>query len=94
MAAGHEHTIALSSIANIWAWGNNRSNQIGLQTRDFVLLPEQCKGFRGLNTVAVCGGAGHSLILAVGSKNKSELYLSCIDTPRSLDPLNQVCILL
>ena len=40
--------------------------------------------------MSVCGGSGHSLILAVGSKNKSEVYLSCIDTPRSLDPLNQV----
>ena len=67
VGVGNEHTIFVTRCGQVFACGNNRSDQlmIGL-TKDDVLMPEPSTHIRGKPTYVVCG-KNHSLLMANGA---------------------------
>ena len=44
MAAGQNHSLAVSSDGTVWAWGYNYYGQLGDGTTGNRALPMRCKG--------------------------------------------------
>ncbi len=84
LACGDQHTLALKTNGEVWAWGNNASGQLGNNSTTQSNAPLQVKGLlnNGVlnNAIAVAAGADHSLailcdgsIVAWGSNNSGQL---------------------
>ncbi|MCL6577174.1 cadherin-like beta sandwich domain-containing protein, partial [Kyrpidia sp.] len=64
VAAGGNHSLALTSDGRIYAWGSNSSGQLGDGTTNNATAAEPVAGLLiGLNPVAVSAGKDHSLAL-------------------------------
>ena len=61
IAAGLYHTIALKADGTLWAWGNNRSGQLGIGTTTTQAAPIKIPG--NTTWVAVAAGANHTIAL-------------------------------
>jgi len=63
LSAGEQYSLALKSDGTVWAWGSNRSGQLGDGTGgnlyDYKAEPVQVSGLSG--AVAVSAGSRHSL---------------------------------
>src|SRR5258708_6580006 len=59
MAAGANHSLALTSDGTVWAWGYNADGELGDGTTLSRNTPEQVAGLH--NVVAVAGGNGYSM---------------------------------
>ena len=68
IAAGASYSIALSADGTVWAWGGNRSGELGDNTTTGRLTPAQVLGPDGSgvlsNIIAIDAGFSHSLGLA------------------------------
>ena len=60
VAAGQDHSMALKSNGNVWAWGRNTEGQVG-GTNDKELVPVEVAGLTGVT--AIEGGQRHSMAL-------------------------------
>jgi len=49
IAAGALHSLALRSDGTVWAWGRNRSGELGDGTTTDRLTPVQVSGFSGVH---------------------------------------------
>ena len=67
LSCGSEHTLALKTNGQVWAWGNNASGQLGDNSVNSAKSPVQVRGLlnNGLlnNAIAVASGGRHSLAL-------------------------------
>jgi alpha-tubulin suppressor-like RCC1 family protein len=63
IAAGGDHTLALDSQGNVWAWGDNRNGQLGIGSFDEKRNAPARLGFFPPNTriTRIAAGAIHSL---------------------------------
>jgi alpha-tubulin suppressor-like RCC1 family protein len=61
IAAGIQHSLALSKGGTVWAWGRNSHGQLGTATTDYNSVPVQVWGLT--NAIAVAGGQYYSLAL-------------------------------
>ncbi len=61
VAAGFDHSLALSRDGKVWAWGGNASGQLGDGTVKDTYKPVQVKTIGGVRAIAA--GAGFSLAL-------------------------------
>lgn len=94
VAAGQRHTLAVTPDGRVWAWGDDRSGQLGL-SGDEVTLPTRIPGLA--DAVQVAAGGLHSLILrrdgsvwALGSNAKGQLGVeggSAANVPRRVTGL-------
>jgi alpha-tubulin suppressor-like RCC1 family protein len=65
LAAGSKHSLALSSDGKLYAWGDNLSGQIGVNsTRSTVRTPALVSNLSAVTVKAIGAGAEHSLALA------------------------------
>jgi hypothetical protein len=74
IAAGVNHSLALTDDGRVWAWGHNDQGQLGDSTfaDPFAVLPvKNLKGAR-----AIAAGGGHSVALAVSSLKVDQTTLS------------------
>lgn len=68
IAAGNEHSVALSVDGKIYAWGSNTSGQLGDGTRDNDLSIATVQGLEDINVVAIAAGGVHTLALSDDGK--------------------------
>lgn len=64
LAAGHQHSIALSDDGRVWTWGSNEYGQLGLATASKVrplFVPKRVPKLK--NVVSVAAGYHHSIAL-------------------------------
>jgi alpha-tubulin suppressor-like RCC1 family protein len=61
IAAGSSHMLALLSDGSVWAWGHNRSGQLGDGTRVDRLTPVRVKGLHDVRAL----GAGNAFSVAL-----------------------------
>jgi alpha-tubulin suppressor-like RCC1 family protein len=64
VAAGSQHSLALTLDGSVWAWGANCSGQLGIGTRScttYQAMPLRVEGLTGI--VAIAAGQRHSLAL-------------------------------
>ena len=61
VAAGSGFSLALKSDGTVWAWGENRSGQLGISTTASSSRPVQVSGLNGVTVLATSGD--HSLAL-------------------------------
>ncbi len=59
VAAGYAHSIALKSDGTVWAWGNNKSKQLGNGNTTGSSSPVQVEGLSSI--IAIVAGDYHSL---------------------------------
>jgi len=72
LACGDQHTIALKTNGEVWAWGTNASGQLGNNSTTQSSVPIRVNGVNNVgflnDAIAVAAGADHSLaILCDGS---------------------------
>lgn len=61
IAVGVDHTLALTSSGDIWAWGNNSDGQLGLgHTNSPVREPQMVPGLMGKDIRQISAGKSHS----------------------------------
>jgi len=71
VAAGDEHTLALTSNGTLYAWGSNSWGQLGDGTTDFSQAPINISArIGGITFKRIAAGWGHSLAL----DNENNLY--------------------
>lgn len=63
VAAGGDHSLALSSTGVVYAWGDNRHGQLGTGTTVPAPTPVAVNAPAGVTFTAVAAGTGHSLAL-------------------------------
>jgi alpha-tubulin suppressor-like RCC1 family protein len=67
VAAGGNHSLALTSTGEVWAWGDNNQGQLGDGTNTSKNTPVQVKGVGGTgyltDVIAISAGGSHSLAL-------------------------------
>jgi alpha-tubulin suppressor-like RCC1 family protein len=51
IAVGSSHTLALRKDGTVWAWGSNKSGQLGIGKN--AALPVQVSGLTGVSAIAV-----------------------------------------
>jgi len=61
MAAGAEHSIAVTLDGNVWVWGKSADGQLGLGSEDSVLVPTHVTDLAHVVTCAA--GVKHSVFL-------------------------------
>jgi alpha-tubulin suppressor-like RCC1 family protein len=61
VAAGSTHSLALTDDGTVWAFGHNRSGQLGDGTKNDHLRPERLRGLHDVRAIAT--GAGFSMAL-------------------------------
>jgi|GEM_PF-2287277 len=61
IAAGYQHTLAVTNAGNVWVWGHNYFNELGDGTTSTHNRPEKLTSLT--NVVSVAAGAYHSLAL-------------------------------
>lgn len=54
VAVGAEHVLALTSAGEVWGWGNNNDNQLGIGHTPIVRLPQLVPTLSGKNIKQVC----------------------------------------
>jgi alpha-tubulin suppressor-like RCC1 family protein/chitodextrinase len=97
VAAGWNHSLILRQDGTVWAWGDNRSGQLGNNSLVQSLVPTQVKGLGGsgfLNgVIAVAAGESHSFalkadgtVVAWGANNFGQLGTTAAAV-RSLVPV-------
>jgi hypothetical protein len=64
VAAGHEHSMALTAISELWTWGSGDSGQLGHGGKEHLAVPRVGAG-RGGAVVGMAGGDTHSLVTIV-----------------------------
>jgi alpha-tubulin suppressor-like RCC1 family protein len=64
IAAGSDHTCAVSTVAAVWCWGANASGQLGNGSTTSSTVPVQVSGLAGVSEIAV--GGSHSCAIASG----------------------------
>ena len=70
VAAGHDHTIALSEAGAVWTWGRGGQGRLGLDSRDNHNLPTEISTLSYQGVVSVAAGNGYSMALAGTEKEK------------------------
>ncbi|KAG2436519.1 hypothetical protein HXX76_006817 [Chlamydomonas incerta] len=60
LAAGREHSLALTQQSQVFSWGGNASGQLGLGDRHSRASPTRLEGLWALPVVAIAAGAVHS----------------------------------
>lgn len=84
IAAGRDHTLAVSNQGNLYSWGANTYGQLGVNSRDNRYFPVQVKGYNGggylTDVILIGAGAEHSLAVRTdgsvwswGRNNKGQL---------------------
>ena len=68
VAAGHYHSLALTSAGGIYAWGNNSDGQLGNNSTTQSDVPVAVQLPAGVTATAVAGGSRHSLALTASGK--------------------------
>ncbi|QTA78778.1 Cell adhesion related domain (CARDB)-containing protein, immunoglobulin-like fold-containing [Desulfonema limicola] len=63
ITAGNDHTVALDSDGNVWAWGGNNYGQVGDGSVEDRLTPVQVQGVSNITEIAA--GAWHTLALDI-----------------------------
>lgn len=66
LAAGADHSLALTDDGNVWAWGQNQYGQLGQGTRTNLKIPRQVEGLPAVKAVA----AGAYFSLALGEDGR------------------------
>ena len=61
VTAGSNHALGLASDGTVWAWGHNRSGQLGDGTKTDQPVPVRVKGLRGVRAI----GAGDAFSVAL-----------------------------
>lgn len=61
IAAGSDHTVALSDDGTVWTWGNNSNGQLGDGTTTQRLTPVQVINLTGVTAIAA--GSAHTVVL-------------------------------
>lgn len=61
IVAGSFHTVALKEDGTLWAWGYNRSGQLGVGIKTGSSEPVQVKGIEGIKAVAA--GVDHIVVV-------------------------------
>jgi alpha-tubulin suppressor-like RCC1 family protein len=62
VAAGHEHSLAVTSDGSVWSWGSNADGQLGISSTQSASTPQLVPGISGTIT-QVATGWFHSLAL-------------------------------
>ncbi len=90
IAAGQNHSLALSSAGNVYAWGKNDRGQIGDGTTTERKTPVQVSEPESLTFVAIAAGMDHSIAVddqgrawAWGYNNYGSLGDGTFTTPRT-----------
>lgn len=68
IAAGAMHSLCLTSSGDVFVFGNNSHNQLGLIDKEYVLTPTLLPRLVGIKVVAVACGSGHSIAVANDGK--------------------------
>jgi alpha-tubulin suppressor-like RCC1 family protein len=68
VAAGYWHGLAVSSVGEVYAWGDNSAGQLGLGSTDDVDGLVAVPMSRGLMVTRISGGGMHSLALTVSGE--------------------------
>jgi alpha-tubulin suppressor-like RCC1 family protein len=63
IAAGGQHSLALDSTGQVYAWGSNAYGQLGDGTTTNQLTPQLITALTGVTVVAIAAGDKHSLAL-------------------------------
>lgn len=66
VAAGEAHTLAVLEDGSVWAWGDNRSDQVGNGAGEMQTVPLKVGGLPPVGPVQVAAGSGHTLTLTRG----------------------------
>ena len=67
VAAGHGHSMALTAIGQLYAWGQGGSGQLGHGGGENLAVPRIVGGIGGL-VVGLAGGGDHSLVTTAGGR--------------------------
>lgn len=64
LATGHLHVFAITTDKKLYAWGNNREGQLGLNTlKPMYHIPTLVEAFKEIPLKQAAGGENHSLVL-------------------------------
>ena len=64
VACGASHTLAVSALGEVFAWGNNEFGQLGIpHLSGCVATPAQVPALVGIRVSALAAGAGHNVAL-------------------------------
>ncbi|CAG5118935.1 unnamed protein product, partial [Candidula unifasciata] len=61
VAAGDNHSLALTANSQVYSWGSNSCGQLGQP--DSVQVPTRIKFTKGFMAWDICAGADHSVFL-------------------------------
>jgi alpha-tubulin suppressor-like RCC1 family protein len=67
VAAGHGHSMALTAIGQLYAWGQGGSGQLGHGGGENLAVPRIVGGIGGL-VAGLAGGGDHSLVTTAGGR--------------------------
>lgn len=71
ISAGYNHTLALSSDGQAWAWGFNENGQLGDGTLSSIFVPVQVMMPAGVNFTTVRAGGSFSIALSEDGRSWS-----------------------
>jgi E3 ubiquitin-protein ligase HERC4 len=63
ISCGTRHSLVLTNCGEVYAWGSNRSGQIGNGCNNNQLIPIKVKGFNNARVVMISCGWNHSMAL-------------------------------
>jgi len=66
IAAGADHTVALTASGRVMAWGSNARGQLGLSHREATSEPTEVPGLRGKRVIQIGAGPRHSMAVTHG----------------------------
>lgn len=65
IATGMSHSLVLTSLGTVYAWGNNENGQLGIGSTNSRSTPIQITGFSSKSIKAIAAGSSFSMALAL-----------------------------